>query len=81
MTTHRARISDSRANDLLDRIGGQVAIMRHVQAIIKDLDPDTFGFHRRRLFAIVDVADGERRTLIAQMEAEKEAARNGRETE
>lgn len=75
----RARISDKRANELLDQIALQNTIIREVQAIIASLDPDTLAFNSQRLNRIIRSAGVTKQGLIAQMELEKEAARAGRE--
>ena len=76
---HRARISDADASDYLDIIAMQNAIIREIQAIIVDLDPDTLGYHKRRFFTILRHADKSKERVKARYEREKEQAKNGRE--
>lgn len=75
----RARISDERLNELLDAIAVQNMIVRDTEIIMQTIDPDTLAFHRWRLGRIISKATAARDALIAQMEREKQEAKNGRE--
>jgi Na+/phosphate symporter len=79
MSERRARISDARLAELLDQIAMQNAIIRDVQAIISDLDPDTMAYHLDRFFRIVNRAKKTKAGLIERMEAEKQNAKSERE--
>ena len=79
MTERRARISDSRRDELLEQIARENATIRDVQAIIADMDPDTLAYHLRRFSAIVRRASANKAELIRRMEDEKQDAKNGRE--
>ena len=78
MGTRRARISDSRRDELLEQIARENAIIRDVQAIIADMDPDTLAYHLRRFSAIVRRASATKAELIERMEVEKQEAKHSR---
>lgn len=78
-TETRNRISNGRLAALEDQIARQNAIMRHVRMLIGDLDPDTLAAVMPKLNRIMRAAKDSKDQLISEMNAEKEAARQGRD--
>lgn len=78
-TDSRRRIEDGRLAAWEDQIARQNRIMRQVQILIGNLDPDTLAYVMPILDRIMAAAKVTKQELIREMNAEKEAARQGRD--
>lgn len=76
--TSRTRIADSSLGEYEDMITMLNRILREMTAIESDLDIDTRRYHHRRIGRILDAAAGAKEIAIGKMQAEKQAAANGR---
>lgn len=78
-TDTRRRIEDGRLAAYENQIARQNRIMRQVHMLISDLDPDTLAYVMPRLNRIMAAAKVTKEELIREMNAEKAAARQGRD--